>query len=357
MSVGSRSAAREDTPRANTLLGAIKAAGILQILDEDLVPEVLAHLPDRTIARILAGADRLQRQGGPTPDELVQEFHSRLTGGVVRTNDTVLSLSTLEGKLDAERLRNVLKEQTVLALQGEVANGSGGGLQKLGELFPATLSQFFANEHPQITAVVLAHLSPEISAQVLSGMPDDLRAEVLIRMSRLEQVDPSTLLEVSEILGAEFQEQASSATTTQLGGVESVAEVLNRMDRTAGTTLLDNIEKREPEMVERIRELMFVFDDLVQLSDRDLQLIVKDVPRNLLVLAMKTVSPELKDKIFANISKRAAGMLQEDLDALGPMRLSEVEKAQREVVEIVRKLESGGQITMPTRGDSGDVLV
>ncbi len=357
MSAANGRAAREEAPKTGVMVGAMKAASILQLLDEQVVPEVLSHLPDRTIARILAGADRLQKDGGPDPDSVIQEFHTRLTGGVVRVTDSVLSLSQLEGKLDAERLRNVLKEQTVLALQGEVANGSGGALQKLGELFPATLSQFFANEHPQITAVVLAHLSPEISSQVLGGMPDALRAEVLIRMSRLEQVDPSTLLEVSEILGAEFQEQASSATTTQLGGVEAVAEVLNRMDRTMGTTLLEDIEKREPEMVEKIRELMFVFDDLVQLSDRDLQLIVKDVPRNLLVLAMKTVSPELKEKIFANISKRAAGMLQEDLDALGPMRLSEVEKAQREIVEIVRKLESAGQITMPTRGETGDVLV
>jgi len=350
-------AQRDDSVVESAFAGAMKAAGILQFLDDELVPEVLSHLSDRAIARILAGADRIHKQGGLDTEALLTEFHGRLVGGAITSSDSVLSLARLEGKLDAERLRNVLKEQTVLALQGEVANGQSGGLQKLGELFPATLSQFFSNEHPQVTAVVLAHLSPEISSQVLAGMPDALRAEVLVRMSRLEQVDPGTLLEVSEILGSEFQEQASSATTTQLGGVEAVAEVLNRMDRGAGAALLDEIEKTEPEMVERIRELMFVFDDLVQLSDRDLQLVVKDVPRNLLVLAMKTVSPELKEKIFANISKRAAGMLQEDLDALGPMRLSEVEKAQREVVEIVRKLEAAGQLSMPTRGESGDVLV
>jgi flagellar motor switch protein FliG len=203
--------------------------------------------------------------------------------------------------------------------------------------------------------VVLAHLSPDKKCEVLKKLPEPVQTEVVLRIANLDFISPSLLSQVDEILKQELA-TLGSIDTQQLGGVSPIAEMLNIMDKNTEQSIMARVEERDPQLAEEIRRLMFVFEDITFIDDRGMQTLLKEVPNDKLTVALKTAPEDIKEKIFKNISKRAADLLREDLQAMPPLRLSDVEAAQSEIVTIAKRLEAEGKI-MISRGGGEDALV
>jgi flagellar motor switch protein FliG len=217
------------------------------------------------------------------------------------------------------------------------------------------LANFIRNEHPQTITIILAHLNHEKASQVIHGLPENLQFEVVNRLAQLEVVPPDLIRDVDEVLEKELLALGRDSQRI-LGGVGTVAQILNYSDKRTGENILQSLEERDEELAERVRKLMFVFDDLVAVNDQGIRELLKEVTNEDLTLALKTASDELKGKIFKNLSKRAAEMLVEDLSIMGPARLSEVEGAQQNILNVARRLEKEGRLVLAS-GDGGDALV
>jgi flagellar motor switch protein FliG len=274
--------------------------------------------------------------------ELVSETEDYIFSEKSSAKDTIVDA------LGEERARGILGGVNM-------SSGIGRNLESLEIVDAKSLSTFLVNEHPQTVAVILAHLEPEKKGEVLKRLPDALQAEVVLRMANLDNVAPELIAEIDAVLKREL---ASMSTVEQaaLGGVQPVAEMLNVMDKNTETSIMSRLEEKDPLLAEEIRKLMFVFDDIVKIDDRGIQTLLKEVPNDKLLLALKTASEEIRNKVFKNISQRAADMLREDLSNMGPSRLSDVEGAQQEIVNAARRLEAEGKILI-ARGGSEDALV
>ncbi len=210
---------------------------------------------------------------------------------------------------------------------------------------PRTLAGFIRNEHPQTIALILAHLDPPRFSETMKLLPENLRVEILFRVANLDSVAPDIIDEVDDVLRQEVQ-ALGSFSTDKLGGPESVANMLNVMDKATEEELLDGLDERDPDLAEQIRLLMFVFDDLAKLDARSAQELVKSVPQDKWKVALKTAGDPVKDLIFKNMSERASQMLKEDIEAMGAVKLSDVEAVQYEILTICRKLEEEGKIVI-----------
>jgi len=207
-------------------------------------------------------------------------------------------------------------------------------------------------EHPQTIAIVLAHLEPTQAAEVLSKFPEQLKIEISQRIANLDQISPTILSELEDVL----QSQLSSYTQSRrIGGVKTVAEILNQMDRTSEELIIKHIEEKDPILADEIRKLMFTFEDLISVDDRGIQTILKEIATDDLVLALKMASEELKEKIFKNMSSRAVQIIKEEMETKGPVRVADVEKAQMNIVRAARRLEEEGKIVVGKRG--GEAIV
>ncbi len=226
--------------------------------------------------------------------------------------------------------------------------------QELGNVSPRILAQILRNEHPQTLALILGHLQPDMAAQLLQYLPAGVRAEVLMRLARLEAVAEEMLMEVDKVLQTQLIAMGGKE-GKKVGGVQAVAEILNSVDRATEEEVLSEIEEDSAQMAEEIRNLMFVFEDIKAVDDRGIRELLKEVSNEELTTGLKGASEELKAKFFKNLSERAANMIKEDLEIMGPVKLSEVEAAQQNIVKVVRRLEDEGRIVV-ARG-SGDVFV
>lgn len=217
------------------------------------------------------------------------------------------------------------------------------------------LLTFMQDEHPQTIALILSHLPSSKGSEILSGLPPAKQIEVVTRVANMEQTNPEVIREVEKGL-----EQRLSGIMTQqfqkVGGVEAVAEMLNLSDRATEKGILETLEAEDPDLVEQIRRLMFVFEDILLIDDRGIQAVLKEIENDELSLALKTASDDMKDKIFANMSERAANLIREEMEYMGPVRLTDVEAAQQRIVDVVRRLEDAGEIILQGRGDA-DVVV
>ena len=216
------------------------------------------------------------------------------------------------------------------------------------------LADFTKGEHPQTIALILAHLEPSKAGNVLSGLPEALQCDVVLRLAQLETVPSSAVKTVAEAL--EDQVQSVGTAERRIGGIKTVADILNQTGRSLERNILSRLEETDPEMSDRIKQDMFTFEDLIKVDDRGVQEILKEITSQELALALKAASDEIKDKIFRNMSERAAEMLREDIEALGPTRLSDVEKAQQAITRAALKLEGEGKIVVGGRGKE-EVLV
>ncbi len=235
---------------------------------------------------------------------------------------------------------------------------SGAKKQPIGtiiaEVPEKALFGFISAEHPQTAAFLLTMMNPDQGAAVLKQMRPELQTDVLIRISNLANIKTEIIDEVRDVVRAQLR--AGDLKDEQIGGAKTAADILNFVDRTAEERIIGEIEETFPDLAERIRDLMFTFEDLKDLDDNAIQATLKDVPREQLVVALKTASPEVRDKIFKNVSSRAAEMIKEDLEALGPVKLRDVEAAQRSITDVVRKLETQGKLVIPGSGGADQLV-
>ncbi len=236
----------------------------------------------------------------------------------------------------------------------------GGMGNKLLRFGPAVLNdamRFGAGllEHPQTIALIISHLSHHKASQILVGLPSERQIEVVRRVANMEPTSPEVIREVEAGLEARLSNVLVHA-VEKVGGVATVAEILNLCDRSTEKSIIDGVESEDPDLVEEIRRLMFIFEDILKVDDKGIQAILKEVDNEELCLALKTGSDELKEKIYSNMSARAAELIKEDMQYMGPVRLSDVEAAQQRIVDIARRLEDAGEIIIAGRGDK-DVIV
>jgi flagellar motor switch protein FliG len=323
--------------------GPEKAAIFLVSVGDDAASEIIKRLELMEIQKITKYMDQLPTIEKEDSENVLKDFNSNFSkvGIVVKGDDYVKNL--IAKSLDPEKAKKILDN-----LHGPIEEE---GLQTLKWLDPHIIADFVKNEHPQTIALILGHLEPMSAAVVIGLLPSSIRSQVVFRLSKLERVPPGVIKDLDEVL----QEQLKSTGSTQsklVGGVRTVADILNNMDKSIEEPILADIEKLDKEEAEKIRELMFTFDDLASVDDKSMQLILREVSHDQIVLALKTASDELKTKILANVSKRAQEMIKDDLEAMGPKKLSEVEKVQHEILKVARRLEDEGKISLAVKSES-----
>jgi flagellar motor switch protein FliG len=331
------------------LRGFEKAAILINYLGKDALRVLFKSLDDGDVRKLLNVMQKYRVVPVHVTKKVLEEYYELVS----ETEDYIFS----EKSATKDTIVDALGEERARGILGGVNLNMGGGrnLESLEMVDAKSLSTFLVNEHPQTVAVILAHLEPEKKGEVLKRLPDALQAEVVLRMANLDHVAPELIAEIDAVLKREL---ASMSTVEQaaLGGVQPVAEMLNVMDKNTETSIMSRLEEKDPLLAEEIRKLMFVFDDIVKIDDRGIQTLLKEVDNGKLLLALKTANEEIRNKIFKNISARAAEMLRDDLSNLGPSRLSDVEQAQQEIVNAARRLEAEGKILI-ARGGSEDALV
>ena len=328
---------------ARRFSGPEKAAIFLVSVGDDAASEIIKRLELMEIQKITKYMDQLPTIEKDDSENVLKDFNSNFSkvGIVVKGDDYVKNL--IAKSLDPEKAKKILDN-----LHGPIEEE---GLQTLKWLDPHIIADFVKNEHPQTIALILGHLEPMSAAVVIGLLPSSIRSQVVFRLSKLERVPPGVIKDLDEVL----QEQLKSTGSTQsklVGGVRTVADILNNMDKSIEEPILADIEKLDKEEAEKIRELMFTFDDLASVDDKSMQLILREFSQDQIVLALKTASDELRTKILANVSKRAQEMINDDLEAMGPKKLSEVEKVQHEILKVARRLEDEGKVSLAVKSES-----
>jgi len=279
---------------------------------------------------------------------------------VLKNFSTTLESQTSLGVGADEYVRkvliNALGEDKAAGLIDRILLGrSSKGLEALKWMDSRAVCEMIRLEHPQIISIVLAYLDPDQSAEVLAFFPDWLRADVIMRIATLDGIQPSALSELDEIMEKQFAGNAGGGKTSVLGGAKTAANIMNFLETNQESSVIDHIRKMDEGLSTKIQDLMFVFSNLIDIDDRGMQELLRAVPSDRLVLAMKGADPELKEKIFKNMSQRAAEMMKEDLESRGPVRLSDVEAAQKEILAIARRMAESG--TLALGGKGGDTYV
>ncbi len=330
-----------------SLNGLERSAILLNVLGNRVTAEVFKHMRDNDVKRLVTAMGQVNKVPIPVVKQVLDEFYAEIS------EEEQLIFGHAAGK---DFILETLGEERAKTVLGQLAVIEGSrSLEALELVDPRTLANFLVNEHPQTTAVVLAHLSPDKKCEVLKKLPEPVQTEVVLRIANLDFISPSLLSQVDEILKQELA-TLGSIDTQQLGGVSPIAEMLNIMDKNTEQGIMSRVEERDPQLAEEIRRLMFVFEDIIYIDDRGMQTLLKEVPNDKLTIAMKTAPDEIKEKIFKNISKRAADLLREDLAAMPPVRLSDVETAQQEIVNVAKRLENEGKLII-SRGGGEDALV
>ena len=329
------------------LAGQEKASILMSSLGPTTAQLIFSHLKDNDVKRLINNMATLRKAPIWLVKKCLEEFYSALN------EDLDILFSENRGR---DFIISTLGEERAKQLLGQVVEvGSQNTLESLELVDTRTLANFLINEHPQTISLIIAHLKPEKKVDCLRRLPENIQAEVVLRIANLDYVSPELISQLDDVLKTELS-TLGSIDTNQIGGVEPIADMLNLMDKSNEKNIMNKVEEKDPELAEEIRKLMFVFEDLVFVDDKGIQALLKEVDQQKLVLALKTSPEEIKAKLFKNMSGRAAQLLQEDLEALGPTKLSDVEKAQNEIVQKCKDLEAAGKVFI-SRGKDGDTLV
>jgi len=320
-----------------------QAAILLMTLGETDAAEILKHMGPKEVQRIGTAMSQLAN---------VQQFEVEAV--LAHFLDEVRTLTGLGMGADSY-IRNML----VTALGEDKAHGLidrillGGnttGLDTLKWMEPRSVADIIRNEHPQIQAIVLAYLDSDQSAEILAYFPEKVRLDIMMRIAALDTVQPSALQELNDILEKQFSGNAASQ-TKDMGGFKVAAEIMNNLDSSIEADLMESIKEVDEDMGSQIQDLMFVFDNLKEVDDRGIQALLREVSSEVLIIALKGADEVLQEKIFGNMSKRAAELLRDDLEAKGPVKVSEVEGAQKEILTIARRMADSGEINLGGGGE------
>ena len=340
--------AKEDDDDAGEGIPARQKVAVLMIaLGQETTAEVTKYLTDFEIEQIAQSIAELDVVTTEQEDEVLEEFEQLLIAGkYVSQGGMDFARGTLEKALGPRKAQGLL---------GRVTSTTSSGFYMLRNVDPNQIIPFISKEHPQTIALILSQLEPSQSAGVVNGLPEDLQADVSFRIAQMENISPQVLRELEETLATELQ-AILAGQVTEIGGPKAVAEILNRTGRSTEKSVLERLDAQDPELAEEMRNQMFVFDDIQKLTDREIQMILREVDSKDLAIALKGGGEEMQERILGNMSERVGTMLREEMEFSGPVRMSDVEDVQLRIVQTVRQLEEAGQVTI-VRGETRDVFV
>jgi len=331
------------------LSGIRKAAILLLALRQDVAARILAGLSrDRVeeISREIASLDVVDPEARR---EVISEFYQLvLARQYVDQGGLAYARNLLQKTLPPDEAKRI-----IATIEHSVHQQPFSFLQKTEK---ENLVTFLQEEHPQTIALVLSYLPPVMASEVLVGLPTERQIEVAMRIAQMDQTSPDVIKEVERGLEKRLAGLVSER-FERVGGVQAVAEILNLAGRATEKAILEGLEEHDPTLVEEIRRLMFVFEDILRVNDKGIQAVLKEVDNQELALALRTASEELKEKIFKNMSERAAQLIKEEMEFMGPVRVADVEAAQQKIVDIVRRLEDAGEVIVAGKGGAGDLIV
>ena len=329
------------------LTGPQKTAILILALGDAFASDVFKKFDRSEITAVSRAMAKLDTVTKEQAEEVLREFNQAMTiGKEMLYGGPEQVRKMISSNLDSDTARYILDELDFES--GPVP------FKELGNVSPKILAQILRNEHPQTLALILGHMPPENAGNLLQNMSPGVRAEVLIRLAKLEAVAEEMLVEVDRVLQSQLI-AIGGKEGHKVGGVSSVAEILNAIDRATEEEIMADIEEESAQLAEEIKQLMFVFEDIMKIDDRGIREVLKEISNEDLTLALKAAGEDLREKFFKNLSERAGNMIREDLEIMGPVKLSEVEAAQQNIVKQVRRLEAEGRIVIA--GSGGEVLV
>ena len=327
--------------------GIEKSALLLNVLGNNVTARIFEKMKDNDVKRLVNVMGQVEKVPIPVVRQVLEDFYSEIA------EEENIIFGHASGR---DFILQTLGEDRAKTVLGQLSLVEGSRTLEALELVDSrTLSNFLVGEHPQTIALVLAHLEPSKKCSVLKRLPENIQTEVVLRIASIDFISPSLIAQVDEVLKQELA-TLGSIDTQQLGGIQPIADMLNVMDKSSEQTIMSRVEEKDPQLAEEIRKLMFVFEDIVFIDDRGMQQLLKEVPNDKLVVALKTAPEEIRIKIFRNISKRAGDLLRDDLENLGPVKLSDVENAQQEIIGVAKRLEAEGKLVISRSGDP-DALV
>jgi flagellar motor switch protein FliG len=328
---------------AKEFTGRQKAAIFLVTIGSEISAEIFKYLREDEIETLTFEIARLETIEPEQKDAILQEFQELMMANqFITTGGIDYARELLEKSLGSQKAIDIINRLTS-SLQVRP-------FDFIRRTDPAHLLNFIQQEHPQTIALILAYLEPNKASIILQNLPHEVQSDVARRIATMDRTSPEVLREVERVLEKKLSTLSSEDYTTA-GGVESIVEILNLVDRASEKQIIEALEDEDPELAEEIKKRMFVFEDIVMLDDRAIQKVMREVDSQELAKALKSVDTEVQDKIFRNMSKRAAGMLKEDMEYMGPVRLKDVEEAQQKIVSIIRHLEDNGEIVVARSGE------
>ncbi len=324
-----------------------RCAVLMMSIGEDAAAEVFRHLSAREVQAVGSAMAGLRQVTREDVAGILEDFRQEADQFMaVNLGSDEYIRAVLNKALGSDRAAGLIED--ILE-----ANQSTNGVDALNWLEPATVAELVRDEHPQIIATILVHLERDRAADILALLAERLRHDVVMRIATFGGVQPAALHELTEVMGEVFSGQG--AKRSRMGGVRAAAEILNMMNTTLEEAVIASLRERDNDLAQKIVDEMFVFDNLVDIDDRGIQLLLKEVENEVLTVALKGVPGPVRDKFLRNMSNRAADMVREDLDGMGPVRLSQVEAEQKKILQIARNLAESGQITLASRGDDAYV--
>ncbi|HUU27749.1 MAG TPA: flagellar motor switch protein FliG [archaeon] len=335
--------------KLESLTGIQKAAILIIALGVDASSAIFKNLNERDIEKLAVAIADLRDIPSAVSDAVVEEFYQMvLAQEYIAQGGIDYARSVLEQALGGPRAAQVLaKVQSALHVSG---------FKLLKRVDPGQLLNFIMNEHPQTVAVIMAHLDSQQAAAILAELPEQLQNELIYRIATMGKINPEVLNDVEKVLESQL-ESVLGQDLSQAGGTSAVADILNLADRATERKILDNLVQKDPELATEVKNLMFVFDDILMLDDKSMQRVLKEVDTKDLSMALKGTSDEMKTKVFKNVSERVATLIQEEMDFMGPVRLRDVEEVQQRIVDVVRSLEEDGEIVISGKGGAEEALV
>jgi flagellar motor switch protein FliG len=323
--------------------GRQKAAIFLVTIGSEISAEIFKFLREDEIETLTFEIARLETIDSEQKDAILQEFQELMMANqFISTGGIDYARELLEKSLGSQKAIDIINRLTS-SLQVRP-------FDFIRRTDPAHLLNFIQQEHPQTIALILAYLEPNKASVILQNLPHEVQSDVAKRIATMDRTSPEVLREVERVLEKKLS-SLSSEDYTAAGGVESIVEILNLVDRASEKQIIEALEDEDPELAEEIKKRMFVFEDIVMLDDRAIQKVMREVDSQELAKALKSVDSQVQDKIFKNMSKRAASMLKEDMEYMGPVRLKDVEEAQQKIVSIIRHLEDTGEIVVARAGE------
>ncbi|MGP1593747.1 MAG: flagellar motor switch protein FliG [Treponema sp.] len=331
-----------------SLNGRQKAAIFLVAVGEEISAKIMEQLREDEIEKLVFEIARTETVESELKEAILQEFQDLMTAqNFITTGGIDYARGLLEKSLGSQKAIEVINRLTS-SLQVRP-------FDFIRRTDPAHLLNFIQQEHPQTIALILAYLEPQKASVILQNLPDEIQSDVARRIATMDRTSPDVLREVERVLEKKLS-TLSSEDYTAAGGVENIVEILNLVDRSSEKSIIESLEDQDPDLAEEIKKRMFVFEDIVMLDDRSIQKVLREVNSEELAKALKIVDTEVQDKIFRNMSKRAASMLKEEMEYMGPTRLKDVEESQQKIVSIIRHLEDNGDIVI-ARSDEDEMIV